>query len=123
MSLLEHRIKPPPVTLDSHGSGFNARAAVGITRAVGTMWTAYLFAAIAVVSLPAALASGDRIIIVAWVAQTFLQLVLLPVIIVGQNVQAAAADKRAEATYLDAEAIMAAVNEIRTAVARWTDEP
>ena len=87
------------------------------------MWTAYLFAAIAVVSLPAALASGDNIIIVAWVAQTFLQLVLLPVIIVGQNVQAAAADKRAEATYLDAEAIMAAVMEIRTVVARWTDEP
>ena len=123
MSLLKHRVEGPPVTKDSAGTGVNARAAVGITRVVGTMWTAYLFAAIAVVSLPAALASGDNIIIVAWVAQTFLQLVLLPVIIVGQNVQAAAADKRAEATYLDAEAIMAAVNEIRTAVARWTDEP
>ena len=123
MSLLKHRLEGPPVTKDSAGTGINARAAVGITRVVGTMWTAYLFAAIAVVSLPAALASGDNIIIVAWVAQTFLQLVLLPVIIVGQNVQAAAADKRAEATYLDAEAIMAAVNEIRTAVARWTDEP
>ena len=87
------------------------------------MWTAYIFAAIAVISLPAALASGDNIIIVAWVAQTFLQLVLLPVIIVGQNVQAAAADKRAEATYLDAEAIMAAVNEIRGVVATWRNEP
>ena len=123
MSLLKHRVDGPPVTKDSAGSGVNARAAVGITRVVGTMWTAYLFAAIAVVSLPAALASGDNIIIVAWVAQTFLQLVLLPVIIVGQNVQAAAADKRAEATYLDAEAIMAAVNEIRSVVATWRNEP
>ena len=122
MSLLAHRIKGPPVTKDSAGSGINARAAVGITRMVGTMWMAYLFAAIAVVSLPAALASGDKIIIVAWVAQTFLQLVLLPVIIVGQNVQAAAADKRAEATYLDAEAIMAAVDEIRVIAATWRDK-
>jgi len=38
------------------------------------------------------------------VAQTFLQLVLLSVIMVGQNVQAAAADKRAEATFHDASA-------------------
>ena len=123
MSAADRSIKLPPVTVDSHGSGINARAAVGITRVVGTMWTAYLFAAIAVISLPAALGSGQPIIIVAWVAQTFLQLVLLPVIIVGQNVQAAAADKRAEATYLDAEAIMAAVNEIRGVVATWRNEP
>jgi hypothetical protein len=40
------------------------------------------------------------------VAQTFLQLVLLSVIMVGQNVQAAAADKRAEATFHDASATL-----------------
>ena len=39
-------------------------------------------------------------------AQTFLQLVLLSVIMVGQNVQAAAADKRAEATFHDASATL-----------------
>jgi hypothetical protein len=70
------------------------------------MWAAYLFTLLALVSLPAALQSHDRIIIVAWVAQTFLQLVLLPVIIVGQNVQARAADKRSQQTYADAEAIL-----------------
>lgn len=43
-------------------------------------------------------------VIIAWIAQTFLQLVLLPIIIVGPNVQAAA-DKRAEQTYKDAEAL------------------
>jgi hypothetical protein len=77
----------------------NAWLAVRITRSVGSMWCAYAFAGIALVSLPAALQSGDLIIIVSWIAQTFIQLVLLPVIIVGQNVQAAASDKRAEADH------------------------
>lgn len=85
---------------------FNARVGVGITLAVGTMWTAYLFTVLALISLPAAVRSHDTIILVAWVAQTFLQLVLLPIIIVGQNVQAAAADQRAEDTYKDTEAIL-----------------
>lgn len=63
------------------------------------MWAAYLFCAIALVSLPAAVLSGSVIVIVAWVAQTFLQLVLLPVIIVGQNVQQAHNDERALADH------------------------
>jgi len=86
-----------------HGSGatgrFNTWLAVRITRTVGTMWTAYLFACISLISLPAALHSGDVIVIVSWVAQTFLQLVLLPIIIVGQNVISAAQDARAEADH------------------------
>ena len=84
----------------------NARFGVRITVAVGTMWCAYLFTLLALVSLPSALQSHDRIIIVAWIAQTFLQLVLLPIIIVGQNVQAAASDQRSEDTYKDAEAVL-----------------
>ena len=86
-----------------HGDGpagrLNTRIAVGITRVVGSMWCAYVFALLALISLPAAIASHDPIIIVAWVAQTFLQLVLLPIIIVGQNVQAAASDARAESDH------------------------
>ncbi len=42
----------------------------------------------------------------SWISQTFLQLVLLSIIIVGQNVLAAASDKRAEATYEDADAVL-----------------
>ena len=64
---------------------FNRRLAEKITAAVSTMWCAYLFAAIALISLPAALRSGDPLVIVAWVAQTFLQLVLLSIIMVGQK--------------------------------------
>ena len=61
---------------------------VKITKVVGTMWCAIVFAAIALISLPAAISSGSAIVIVAWVAQTFLQLVLLSIIMVGQAHQA-----------------------------------
>ena len=77
-----------------------------ITLIVGTMTVATGFTALALVSLPSALKSHDKIIIVAWIAQTFIQLVLLPIIIVGQNVGAAASDARARDTYDDAEAIL-----------------
>ena len=92
---------------------FNRKVGLGITTSVGTMWCAYIFTAIACVSLPAAILSHDPIIIVAWIAQTFLQLVLLPVIIVGQNIQAAASDSRAAATYEDAGAILEEAKQIQ----------
>ena len=74
----------------------NTVIAVCVTKVVGTMWCAYIFAVIALISLPAAIHSHDPMVIVSWVAQTFLQLVLLPIIIVGQNVLAEASDARAE---------------------------
>jgi len=85
---------------------FNTWLAVRVTNGVGTMWCAYAFAALALVSLPAAILSGNPVILVSWISQTFLQLVLLSIIIVGQNVLAAASDKRAEATYEDADAVL-----------------
>ena len=42
-----------------------------------------------------------------------LQLVLLPIIIVGQNVQAAAADARSLATYNDASAVLDEAKQIQ----------
>jgi hypothetical protein len=85
---------------------FNSRLALLITLGVGSMWCAYLFLGLAFVSLPAAVKSGNTIILVAWISQTLFQLVLLPIIIVGQNIQAEAADKRAQQTYDDAEAVL-----------------
>lgn len=86
--------------------GFNAKLALIITRSVGTMACAYVFAVIALISLPAALSSGQVIIIVAWIAQTFLQLVLLSIIMVGQTVQSAASDARAAKEFADTETIL-----------------
>ncbi len=78
---------------------FNTKVAVAVTKSVGSMWCAYAFGILALISLPSAIKSGDPIIIIGWIAQTFLQLVLLPIIIVGQNVQAAAGDARAESDH------------------------
>jgi hypothetical protein len=82
---------------------FNAWLAVKVTTGVGTMWCAYAFTALALASLPSAISSGSAVTLVSWISQTFLQLVLLSVIIVGQNVVAAAADARSAKTFEDAE--------------------
>ncbi len=104
-----------------HGPGLlgrlNATIGLKITLIVGTMWCAYLFTLLALVSAPSAFRTGNSIIIVAWIAQTFLQLVLLPIIIVGQNVQAAAADARAQATYDDAAAVLEEARQIQAHLA------
>lgn len=91
----------PPRSVDVHPhSGWNLKVAVWITEKVGSMWAAYLFAGLALLSLPAALTSHSPLIIVGWIAQTFLQLVLLPVIMVGQNVQSRMHDVKAEQDHL-----------------------
>ena len=101
--------------------GFNAKVAVILTRGVGTMACAYLFCLISFASLPAILVQAGvlqksevppfltkagLILIVSWIAQTFIQLVLLSVIMVGQNVQSAAGDARAQRTYDDTVEIL-----------------
>ena len=109
---IEQRKRERPVRVhdmmprDSPATRFNTWLAVKVTTVVGTMWCAYAFALLALVSLPAAIASGNPVLIVSWISQTFLQLVLLSIIIVGQNVLAAASDKRAQATYEDADAVL-----------------
>jgi hypothetical protein len=95
--------------------GFNAKFAVIITSGVGTMTCAYLFALLAFVSLPAILIAANvltkkdvpgLILIVSWVAQTFLQLVLLSIILVGQRVQSAASDARSLKEFQDTQIIL-----------------
>ena len=78
---------------------FNLWLAEKITTGVATMWCAYIFAAIALISLPKAIKSGDTIVIVSWIAQTFLQLVLLSIIMVGQKVQSASVELKIDETH------------------------
>lgn len=107
--MLLHRSTVPSVAshIEHLGLGrFNAWLALKITHAVGTMACAWVFAAIALVSLPAAISSGSPVIVVQWLSSVFIQLVLLSIIMVGQRVQGVAADQRAEATYLDTEEIL-----------------
>ena len=101
--------------------GFNAKLAVIITSGVGTMSCAYLFGLLALVSLPAILIESNvlkhsdvpvfftkpgLILIVSWIAQTFLQLVLLSIILVGQRVQSTASDARALKEFEDTQVIL-----------------
>ncbi len=84
---------------------FNNFLGEKITEGVGTMWCAYIFAALALVSLPEAIKGGVAPL-VAWTAQTFIQLVLLSIIMVGQKIAGVATDRRAIDTYNDAEAVL-----------------
>ena len=108
--LIERSKHGPHLRKDEH-IGLNGRIAMLITNAVGTMWCAYVFAGIALISLPSAIQAGTAALI-AWIAQTFLQLVLLSVIMVGQKVAAAASDKQALQTYKDAEALLVIQDEV-----------
>jgi hypothetical protein len=78
---------------------FNVWLATKVTDGVATMWCAYIFAGIALISLPKALQSGDSIVIVSWIAQTFLQLVLLSIIMVGQKVQSKSVENTINETH------------------------
>ena len=92
---------------------FNRRIAEKITSFASTMWCAYLFAALALISLPAAINTGDVITIVDWAAQTFLQLVLLSIIMVGQKKSSASVEKMITETHAAALAEFELAKEAR----------
>jgi hypothetical protein len=101
------RLSPRAIKRDVAAvDGFNAKVAVLLTKIVGTMWCFYVFNGIALVSLPSALRTGQLTIIINWVSSNWIQLILLPALMVGQNVQSAAADARAVKTFEDTEKIL-----------------
>jgi len=106
--------------IEKRETRFNDRLAVSITNIVGTMWCAYAFAGLALISLPAAIRGGTATL-VAWIAQTFLQLVLLSIIMVGQKVAAAKSDRQLEQTYQDAEALLKVSDEIHCLLKQNTE--
>jgi hypothetical protein len=104
--------------------GFNGWLAATITKFVGSMWCAYAFAALALISLPDAI-HGGVFTLVSWISQTFLQLVLLSIIMVGQRVLATASDKQALQTFRDAEAVLELTDQVHKLIKinnKLTDE-
>lgn len=103
MQYVPRHVKTEQVAARMHGSGpmgrANAWVAVRITKIVGTMCCAYVFTVVAFVALPSPIQQGSPTVLVNWVSSNFLQLVLLPIIIVGQNVISATQDARAEADH------------------------
>ena len=116
------RAHVPRLVLSAHGhevvhgthalGRFNRRLAFKITNSVGSMWCAYAFAVLALISLPEAIASGSPIVIVDWIAQTFLQSVLISIIVASQNVQVATSDARAEADHATLDALHRLTTEV-----------
>jgi hypothetical protein len=100
---IEERKKTGPPKRSDVRDGINNRIALILTTAVGTMWCAYVFAILALVVVPQAV-RGGLLTFVQWVSQTFIQLVMLSVIMVGQAILGNASDRRAEMTYKDADA-------------------
>ncbi|MEI6042303.1 MAG: hypothetical protein WCQ00_01930 [bacterium] len=108
---IEERSKNGPHLTKDEQVGFNGKLALIITNIVSTMWCAYIFAAIALIDLPTAIIGGTSTLI-SWLTQTFLQLVLLSIIMFSQKVAAKASDKQALQTYKDAEALLKIQDEI-----------
>ena len=102
----------------SQGKNLNRKLGLWVIKHVGSMWAAYLFAALALISLPATLATGDVRVIVDWLTQTFLQLVLVSAVLVGQNQMNREAENRAEATFNDATAILHEVEQLQKHMAQ-----
>jgi len=112
-----HRRTVDHLPTDTAYARLNKKVALALTRYVGTMSCFWVFCVLALLSLPAVLSAFSAfkgvfpavliktsiIALVAWVAQTFIQLVLLPALMVGQNLQNAAADARAAKTFEDVE--------------------
>lgn len=120
MSSAPHQVTIDHMPTASRYQRLNKRVAQGITSRVGTMTCFWVFCLLALCSLPAILSmfqafrtlfphwlvSASLISLVAWVSSNFLQLVLLPSIMVGQNLQSAAADARARKTFDDVEEVL-----------------
>ena len=109
---LEERKQAGPPTRAAEHVGVNGRIALTLTTVVGTMWCAYAFACLALLVLPQAI-GGGLLALVQWISQTFIQLVMLSVIMVGQNILGRAADKQAEMTYNDADATLHEVGQVQ----------
>jgi hypothetical protein len=104
MSLFKHKEREhtPKNVNEQHkavqqDAGINQRIAVTLTRAVGTMPCAYLFVCLAIAGFPGLHASLPAY--VQWISQTFLQLVFLPVLSVGQTVLSKHQELMAEEQY------------------------
>jgi hypothetical protein len=108
--------------IDHHPDGtayqrFNKRVATLLTDNVGTMTCFWCFCLLCLLVLPAVLPPGyfpafmqamtsfRYELLMTWLLSTCFQLTLLPALMVGQNLQNAAADVRSAKTFEDTEQI------------------
>jgi uncharacterized membrane protein len=104
-----HRVQPPPQAMDQV-TGINGRIAAWMTARLGSMWAFYISAGVQLAWIGLAAAGVQRFDPYPFQFMTLLstlaQLIFMITIMVGQDVMGRAGDRRAEQTYLDAEAIL-----------------
>ena len=117
--------------LDYHAAGsayqrFNKRAAIIMTNKTGTISTFWVFCLISLLALPSVLVAAHIIpastvgilaalafqMLISWFAQTFVQFVLLPGLMVGQQLQNEASDARSAKQFEDVEEIKNVLNQV-----------
>src|SRR5476651_546875 len=89
-----------PKDLRKKKESFNDKFAVWIATHVGSMYCFYLFNIIAFLSAKAAFGTHNLVPIVNWVSSNWIQLVLLPAIMVAQNVAQQATNAKADADHM-----------------------
>ncbi len=126
------RLSPAQIKRDVQAvDGFNSKVAVILTRVVGTMWAFWVFNGIAIVSLPSAIQTGQLTVLINWISSNWIQLILLPALMVGQNLQNVAADARSAKTFQDVEVVLdrldtnteGGLKEVLDAIERLRKEP
>jgi hypothetical protein len=103
MILKEHKAVVHPKHFLKKRTGiaaFNQKFAIYISNHVGSMYCAYIFAVIGITGVTAAITKDNGVVlIVGAISGYFLQLVLLPIIMVAQNVAQEATDAKASADH------------------------
>jgi hypothetical protein len=99
-NLKEHPKVIHPKDLVKKSNNINDKIAVWIATHVGSMYCFYLFNVIALLSAKAAFETHNLVPIVNWVSSNWIQLILLPAIMVAQNVAQAATDAKADADHI-----------------------
>jgi uncharacterized membrane protein len=107
--IARHKIVPPPMVREQH-VGFNGQIAAWLTERVGSMWAFYVAAIFQFGWMGLALLGLITFDPYPFAFLLFLsslaQLIFMFVIMVGQDVLGRVGDKRAQQTYLDAEAVL-----------------
>jgi cytochrome c biogenesis factor len=105
MKLFEHKTHlhaPKNVNLlfeaEQAAAGINQKIAIVLTKIVGTMACAYVFTLLAIVGFPNLL-GPNAAQYVQWISQTFIQLTMLSVIMVGQGLLGRKQELQAEESF------------------------
>jgi hypothetical protein len=120
-----HKTTADHMPVETAYQRFNKKTALWLTKNVFTMTCFWVFCFFSLLVIPSVLFAMGIIhtkmflttfgfeLLMTWMLSTFIQLVLLPAIGVGQNLQSSASDARSEKQFNDTEDIAADIKLIK----------